>query len=77
MTIIRIKVTLWARFAVFFCNSQLKQDLATNLITVPGVPVKTAEGKHMVDLQKVFSIRMMHPSLGGSLMDTEDGQADC
>lgn len=65
----RIKQTLWARFAVLFCNSQLKQDLATNLTTVPGAPVKTAEGERMVDLQKVFSIRMMHPSLGGSLMD--------
>lgn len=36
-----------------------------------GAPVKTAEVKRMVDLQKVFSIRTMCSSLAGSLMDTE------
>lgn len=39
-----------------------------------GAPVKTAEVKRMVDLQRVFSIRTMCSSLAGSRTDTEDWQ---
>lgn len=39
-----------------------------------GAPVKTAEVKRMVDIQKAFPIRTMCSSLTGSLMDAEGWQ---
>lgn len=56
---------------MYFCNSQV------NIREEDGVDYddwgccETAEVRRTVDLQKVFSIRMMSSSLAGSLMDTE------